>query len=141
MTEALRHPTDPLADGLGHATDAFGDEFVDRVDLLGEGCDHGLEVVIDRLTSMLEFGRARLQTAVEAFAGDAHDPLDDTVERARLGSRPVAGDEDTGTDADCSDGDEGDQERDHEHGFHARKVRRVCDSAANRRTQIVSERS
>ncbi len=78
----FRHPTDPLADGLGHATDAFGDEFVDRVDLLGEGCDHGLEVVVDRLTSVLKLGRARLQATIKALASDAYDPLDDTVERA-----------------------------------------------------------
>jgi len=58
---------------------------------------------------MLEFGRARLQTAVEAFAGDAHDPLDDTVERSRLTLGTVARNEQAGTKAERSDDDKGGQ--------------------------------
>ena len=123
VTEALRHPTDPLADGLGHATDAFGDEFVDRVDLLGEG------LTTPRGGRRSPDVDARVRpcpsaTAVEAFAGDAHDPLDDTVERARLDPARWRV---TRTRHRCrrSDSDEGDQERDHEHGFHALSTKDV----------------
>ena len=119
ITKALRRATYPLAGSLGHATDPLGDELVDRVDLLGTELYHDLEVIADRLTSMLELGRAHLQTTVETCASDAYGPLDDTVERLRLTSGQVAGNENTSTEANLGDCGKGYQERVSEHGFYA----------------------
>jgi hypothetical protein len=66
-------------------------------------------VVIDRLTSVLKLGRARLQATIKALAGDAYDPLDDTVERSRLTLGTVARNEQAGTEAERSDDDKGGQ--------------------------------
>ena len=67
-------------------------------------------MVIDRLTSVLKLGRARLQATIKALAGDAYDPLDDTVERSRLPLGTAACNEQAGTEAERSDDDKGGQQ-------------------------------